>query len=119
MNIGGLLYLSLFGIIIAPFSQVLLLNLGFAFLRNKTNGLHMPTKISCFAFSLAFQYLCLLALRYLQPFLSFEAIIMLISSTILILGVAPCNNSAIHLSDEELIVIKKHFTKDLYYTLLA
>ena len=45
MNIAGFLFLILLGVLIAPFQQVLLLNLGLAFLREKTNGLHMPTKL--------------------------------------------------------------------------
>ena len=59
MNIGGFLFLILLGVLIAPFRQVLLLNLGLAFLREKTNGLHMPTKLSCFVFSLICEYSCL------------------------------------------------------------
>ena len=37
MNIAGFLFLILLGVLIAPFQQVLLLNLGLAFLREKTN----------------------------------------------------------------------------------
>ena len=39
MNIGGFLFLILLGVLIAPFQQVLLLNLGLAFLREKTDSL--------------------------------------------------------------------------------
>ena len=66
MNIAGFLFLILLGVLIAPFQQVLLLNLGLAFLREKTNGLHMPTKLLCFVFSLICEYSCLFILHQLQ-----------------------------------------------------
>lgn len=46
MNIGGFCILIASGLLVAPLPQVLVLNLGLAFLRKRTNGLHMPTKLS-------------------------------------------------------------------------
>ena len=93
MNIGGFLFLILLGVLIAPFQQVLLLNLGLAFLREKTNGLHMPTKSSCFVFSLICEYSCLTILH--------------------------CNNAEIHCNSLELQSIKKSVHKRLaLYSLL-
>lgn len=40
MNFGGFFILVCFGILVAPLPQVILLNFGLAFLREKTNGLH-------------------------------------------------------------------------------
>ena len=40
-NVGGFLILMAFGLFLAPWPQVILLNLGVAFLRRKTNGLHL------------------------------------------------------------------------------
>ena len=48
MNFGGFFILVCFGALVAPLPQVILLNFGLAFLREKTNGLHMPTVFSCF-----------------------------------------------------------------------
>lgn len=59
MNLCGFVILISLGTMVAPFLHVLTLNLGLAFLREKTNGLHMPTKLSCFVFSLFFEYLLL------------------------------------------------------------
>ena len=52
MNFGGFFILVCFGALVAPLPQVILLNFGLAFLREKTNGLHMPTIFSCFITSL-------------------------------------------------------------------
>ena len=48
MNFGGFFILVCFGTLVAPLPQVILLNFGLALLREKTNGLHMPTVLSCF-----------------------------------------------------------------------
>lgn len=45
MNIGGFLFLILLGVFIAPFKQVLLLNLGLGFLREKTNAAIAITQV--------------------------------------------------------------------------
>src|SRR5699024_565346 len=81
MNIGGFCILIALGSLVAPFPQVLLLNLGLVFLRKKTNGLHMPTKLSCFAFSLACEYVCLLTICQLASDKSLVSLgLLLISS---------------------------------------
>ena len=59
MNFGGFFILVCFGALVAPLPQVILLNFGLAFLREKTNGLHMPTIFSCFITSLFCEYACL------------------------------------------------------------
>ena len=117
MNIAGFLL----GVLIAPFQQVLLLNLGLAFLREKTNGLHMPTKLLCFVFSLICEYSCLFILHQLQAKVSFVSIILLIISTGVIVVLAPCNNAEIHCSSLELQSIKKsvHRRLALYSLLIA
>lgn len=107
MNIGGFCILIALGSLVAPFPQVLLLNLGLAFLRKKTNGLHMPTKLSCFAFSLACEYMCLLTIRQLAADKSLVSLGLLLISSALILWLAPCNNEAIHLSRDELRTARK------------
>lgn len=112
-NIGGFLVLMLFGVLIAPLPQVLLLNIGLAFLREKTNGLHMPTRFSCFAFSLVCEYLCLFALRRMGSDLSPISLFLLLLSSFLILWLAPCNNSEIHCSDEELQAMRRAVHKRL------
>ena len=121
MNIAGFLFLILLGVLIAPFQQVLLLNLGLAFLREKTNGLHMPTKLLCFVFSLICEYSCLFILHQLQAKVSFVSIILLIISTGVIVVLAPCNNAEIHCSSLELQSIKKsvHRRLALYSLLIA
>ena len=81
MNFGGFFILVCFGALVAPLPQVILLNFGLAFLREKTNGLHMPTIFSCFITSLFCEYACLYLIDRLQ---------------------SSCNNSAIHCSNEEL-----------------
>ena len=53
-NVVGFLILMAFGLFLASWPQVILLNLGVAFLRRKTNGLHMATVGGCFSFSLLF-----------------------------------------------------------------
>lgn len=107
MNIGGFCILIALGVLIAPFPQVLLLNLGLAFLRKRTNGLHMPTKLSCFAFSLLCEYVCLCLIHFLDSGKSFPSIALLVVSSALILWLAPCNNKAIHLSQIELQEARK------------
>ena len=121
MNIAGFLFLILLVVLIAPFQQVLLLNLGLAFLREKTNGLHMPTKLLCFVFSLICEYSCLFILHQLQAKVSFVSIILLIISTGVIVVLAPCNNAEIHCSSLELQSIKKsvHRRLALYSLLIA
>lgn len=107
MNIGGFCILIALGLLVAPLPQVLLLNLGLAFLRKRTNGLHMPTKLSCFAVSLLCEYVCLYVIRLLASDRLFLSFALLIVSTTLILWLAPCNNKAIHLSRDELIEARK------------
>lgn len=107
MNIGGFCILIAMGSLAAPFPQVLLLNLGLVFLRKKTNGLHMPTKLSCFAVSLFCEYVCLYVIRLLASDRLFFSFALLIVSSALILLLAPCNNMSIHLSRDELIEARK------------
>ena len=54
-----LCYTYQFGYYGSTFSTCIDLEFGIGFLREKTNGLHMPTKLSCFVFSLFFEYLSL------------------------------------------------------------
>lgn len=102
MNFGGFFILVCFGILVAPLPQVILLNFGLAFLREKTNGLHMPTVFSCFITSLFCEYACLYLIDRLQSSTIAAAITLFIVSAMLILILAPCNNSAMHCSNEEL-----------------
>lgn len=102
MNFGGFFILVCFGALVAPLPQVILLNFGLAFLREKTNGLHMPTVFSCFITSLFCEYACLYLINWLQSSTLSTAIVLLIISVAIILVLAPCNNSAIHCSNEEL-----------------
>lgn len=102
MNFGGFFILVCFGTLVAPLPQVILLNFGLALLREKTNGLHMPTVFSCFITSLFCEYACLYLIDRLQSSTIAAAITLLIVSVTLILILAPCNNSAIHCSNEEL-----------------
>lgn len=102
MNFGGFFVLVCFGALVAPLPQVILLNFGLAFLREKTNGLHMPTVFSCFITSLFCEYACLYLIDSLQSSTLSAAIVLLIISVAIILVLAPCNNSAIHCSNEEL-----------------
>lgn len=102
MNFGGFFVLVCFGALVAPLPQVFLLNFGLAFLREKTNGLHMPTVFSCFITSLFCEYACLYLINWLQSSTLSAAIVLLIISVAIILVLAPCNNSAIHCSNEEL-----------------
>ena len=107
MNIGGFCILIALGLLVAPLPQVMLLNLGLAFLRKRTNGLHMPTKLSCFAVSLVCEYACLFTIRQLSAERSFASLGLLLVSSALVLWLAPCNNKAIHLSRYELIEARK------------
>ena len=102
MNFGGFFILVCFGALVAPLPQVILLNFGLAFLREKTNGLHMLTVFSCFLTSLFCEYACLYLIDRLQSSTIAATIMLLIVSVTLILTLAPCNNSAIHCSNEEL-----------------
>ena len=112
-------FMNILGVVIAPFQQVLLLNLGLAFLREKTNGLHMPTKLSCFVFSLICEYSCLTILHQLQANVSVVSIVLLVISTGEIIVLAPCNNAEIHCNSLELQSIKKSVHKRLaLYSLL-
>ena len=81
MNFGGF------------FILVILLNFGLAFLREKTNGLHMPTVFSCFITSLFCEYACLYLIDRLQSSTIAATITLFIVSVTLILILAPCNNS--------------------------
>lgn len=107
MNISGFCVLIALGLLVAPLPQVLLLNLGLVFLRKRTNGLHMPTKLSCFAVSLLCEYVCLYVIRLLASNQLFISLALLIVSSVLILWLAPCNNKAIHLSQDELRTARK------------
>ena len=107
MNIGGFCILIALGLLVAPLPQVLFLNLGLAFLRKRTNGLHMPTKLSCFAFSLFCEYVCLFAIRRMASDRSLVSLVLLLVSSALIVWLAPCNNKAIHLSQDELRTARK------------
>ena len=107
MNISGFCVLIALGLLVAPFPQVLLLNLGLAFLRKRTNGLHMPTKLSCFVFSLLCEYACLFAIRQMASDRSLVSLGLLLVSSALILWLAHCNNKAIHLSQDELRTARK------------
>lgn len=102
MNFGGFFILVCFGTLVAPLPQVILLNFGLALLREKTNGLHMPTVFSCFITSLFCEYACLYLTDRLQSSTIAAAITLFIVSAMLILILAPCNNSAMHCSNEEL-----------------
>lgn len=102
MNVGGFCILIALGGLVTPFPQVLLLNLGLAFLRKRTNGLHMSTKLSCFAFSLLCEYACLYLIHFLASGRLFLSFALLVVSSLVILWLAPCNNKAIHLSQDEL-----------------
>lgn len=102
MNFGGFFILVCFGTLVAPLPQVILLNFGLALLREKTNGLHMPTVFSCFITSLFCEYACLYLIDRLQSSTIAAAITLFIVSAMLILILAPCNNSAMHCSNEEL-----------------
>lgn len=113
MNFGGFFILVCFGILVAPLPQVILLNFGLAFLREKTNGLHMPTVFSCFITSLFCEYACLYLIDRLQSSTIAATITLFIVSVTLILILAPCNNSAIHCSNEELQDMKTAVRKRL------
>lgn len=102
-NIWGFLLLMFFGLFAAPWPQVLLLNLGVAFLRSKTNGLHMPTERSCFLLSLFCEYGCLLAIKHFD---SVSSVILALLGAVVILWLAPCNNSAIHYTTEEIQLLR-------------
>lgn len=97
-NVGGFLILMVFGLFLASWPQVILLNLGVAFLRKKTNGLHMATVGGCFSFSLLCEYGCLVAIKFMQPLI---ALALFICATITILVLAPCNNKEIHYTEKE------------------
>ena len=113
MNLCGFVILISLGTMVAPFLHVLTLNLGLAFLREKTNGVHMPTKLSCFVFSLFFEYLSLFIICRLLSNVSVVSYILWVLSTVIILAFAPCNNSEIHCSFEELQTMKKAVYKRL------
>lgn len=80
MNFGGFFILVCFGALVAPLPQVILLNFGLAFLREKTNGLHMPTVFSCFLTSLFCEYACLYLIDRLQSSTIAATIMLLIVS---------------------------------------
>ena len=82
-------------------------------LREKTNGLHMPTVFSCFITSLFCEYACLYLIDRLQSSTIAATITLFIVSVTLILILAPCNNSAIHCSNEELQDMKTAVRKRL------
>lgn len=103
-NSSGFFLLMAIGLFLAPWPQVLLLNLGVAFLRTKAGGLHMPTAVTCFIVSLLFECVCLLVL----PFMFEQAAILILVVSILVLfRFAPCNNQAIHCDAEELSLMKR------------
>lgn len=107
MNISGFCILIVLGSLVAPFPQVLFLNIGLAFLRKRAGGLHMPTRLSCFIFSLLCEYLCLYVIRQLASNISIISFGLLLISSALICWLAPCNNKAIHLSKDELEMTRK------------
>lgn len=110
INSSGFLFLMVIGILLAPWPQVLVLNLGVAFLRSKAGGLHMPTPLSCFLVSLLFEAGSLLAL----PFISLKTAICLLALSVGVLwSTGPCNNQSIHCSDDELIIMKCELKKRL------
>lgn len=113
MNFGGFFILVCFGLLVSPLPQLVILNFGLAFLREKTNGLHMPTKLSCFISSLLCEYVCLILIFKLQSCTMAVLISLLIISVTLILIIAPCNNSALHCSDAELHVMRTEVYKRL------
>lgn len=102
INAGGFAILICLGLFFAPLPQVLLLNVGLAFLRAKTNGLHMPTKASCFAFSLLWEYGCLYVIHQMQGAAAGVPAALLLVSSVLIWRLSPCNNAAIHYTRDEL-----------------
>ena len=108
----GFLLLMTIGLFISPWPQVLLLNLGVAFLRSKTGGLHMSTPISCFFVSLLFECGSL----FILPLLSIPvAVTLLMISVIVLMFFAPCNNQAIHCSDAELATMKRDLKRRLLF----
>ena len=79
----------------------------------------MPTKLSCFVFSLICEYSCLTILHQLQANVSVVSIVLLVISTGEIIVLAPCNNAEIHCNSLELQSIKKSVHKRLaLYSLL-
>lgn len=119
IKVGGFVILFCAGTLLFPFMQVLLLNLGFVFLREKAGGMHMPTRWSCLVLSLICEYGCLFAIRKLQACtLTFWAGILFLT-TILISRLAPCNSVAAHLSNEELKTIRKAVEKRLCLYILV
>lgn len=115
-NSMGFLLLMVIGLLLAPWPQVLFLNLGVAFLRTKAGGLHMPTPTSCFFVSLFFESISLLIL----PFFSVPALIVLLVVSIgTLFRFAPCNNQAIHCSDHELSLMRRELKWRLIFLVCA
>ena len=79
----------------------------------------MLTMLSCFVFSLACEYMCLLTIRQLAADKSLVSLGLLLISSALILWLAPCNNEAIHLSRDELIEARKKVHIQLIVYLLV
>lgn len=73
----------------------------------------MPTVFSCFITSLFCEYACLYLIDRLQSSTIAATITLFIVSVTLILILAPCNNSAIHCSNEELQDMKTAVRKRL------
>lgn len=115
-NTGGFSLMIAFGSLLVPLPQVLVLNLALAFLRSKTNGLHMPTPATCCVVSLALEVVCLDLLRYAPGGV---LLALCIVSTGLLLWLAPCNNKALHLTAEEKAQLRIDVRKRLAVYLAA
>ena len=107
MNIGGFLRFDRLGVAGCTVSSSSAFEPWTCFLAQRTNGLHMPTKLSCFAFSLFCEYACLFAIRQMASNRSLFSLGLLLVSSALIVWLAPCNNKAIHLSQDELQKARK------------
>ena len=100
----------LIGVALFPIEDVLLLNFGVAFLRKKTSGLHLKSALSCCFFSILSELACLLLLPYFRGPVT---LVVLVLSVLVIIKLAPFNNSEMHFEKAELTALKNEICRRL------
>lgn len=104
MGILSFLVMVFAGALLVDWRAAVLFTVAFRFLRLRTGGYHAKTPHACLLTSLCVQLSSLFLARYIRSVWLFS--VMAIFSVSSILKLAPANNAAIHLTREEMAVLR-------------
>ena len=104
MNVLSFFLLALVGSLFVDWRAVVLFITTFRLLRVRTGGYHAKTPHTCLMVSLCVQFVALFAAHYIQSRLLYG--IISVVSLCVILKLAPANNAAIHLTQDEMNALR-------------